>query len=107
MAWSMLIPGAGNLYGHRLPTGFFLLLVWIFIAYQSHLMEALTYALLGDFAQATAATDPQWLLFLPSIHYFGMYSAYVHIVEYNQLFDYEQAKRLGCKFSYYANKMPL
>lgn len=107
MVWSMLIPGTGNLYGQRLPTGFFLLLVWIFIVYQSHLMEALTYTFLGDFAQATAVANPEWLLFLPSIHYFGMYSAYVHIVEYNQLFDYEQAKRLRHKFSYYANKMPL
>lgn len=107
MLWSMLIPGAGNLYCHRLPTGFFLLILWIYMVYQSHLMEALTYSYLGDFVQAVTVTDPEWLLFLPSIHYFGMYSAYTHTVEYNRLFDYEQAMRLKQEYPNNPNKMPL
>ncbi|BBB90472.1 MAG TPA: hypothetical protein PKA28_15690 [Methylomusa anaerophila] len=106
MLWSLLIPGAGNLYNHRLPTGFILLTVWVCIAYQSHLLEAFTCSLLGDFVQATAVTDPAWLLFLPSIHYFGMYSAYTYTVEYNKLFDYEQARHLRQEYPNRPNKMP-
>jgi len=105
--WSLLIPGSGSLYCHRLPTGFFVLIVWVYTVYQSHLLEALTYTLLGDFAQATAVTDPEWLLFLPSLHYFAMYGAYIHTVEYNQLFDYEQAMRLRREYPNCPNKMPL
>lgn len=93
-AWSALMPGLGHLYVQRLPCGFFLLLWWVATAYFSRLMEVLTYTLLGDFAQAVAVADWQWLLFMPSIHWFAIYDSYVNTVEHNKLFAREQAAYL-------------
>ncbi|MDR3563251.1 MAG: hypothetical protein P4N59_17715 [Negativicutes bacterium] len=107
LIWSMFMPGAGNLYVQRLPTGVFLILWWVTIAYQSHFLEAIIYTCLGDFSQAMAITDPEWLLFLPSVHYFAMYSSYVTAVEGNQLFDSDQAAHLVKTYPYAPGKMPL
>jgi hypothetical protein len=98
-AWSMLMPGLGHLYAHRLPAGFFLLLWWVMIAYCSHLMEILSYTFWGDFAKAAAVTDWEWLLFMPSIHCFAIYHSYVTIVENNKLFSREQADYLRREYS--------
>ncbi len=92
--WSMLMPGMGQNYNHRVPTGFFILAWWIAIVYFSHHGEAIYYSAIGDFAQAKSIADPQWLLFLPSLQFFAVYDAYVHTVEYNKLFEVEQASFL-------------
>lgn len=94
VAWTIITPGLGHLYCHRIPTAFFLLIWSIGIAYMSHILYAVQYTALGDFAQAQIVASPQWLLYLPSIYGFAVYDAYANTVEYNRLFEIEQAAYL-------------
>lgn len=92
--WSLLVPGGGQLYIHRLITAFFLISWWIAISYCSKLLPAMHYTLLGDFQQAKSILDMQWALNIPSVCFFAMYDAYVNTVENNKLFGWEQANFL-------------
>ena len=92
--WSLLMPGLGHLYIHRLATGFFILVFWIAATYFSSLLEAVHYTFTGAFHMAAAVVDPEWLLFMPSIYGFSVYGAYVYIVEFNKVFEKEQARFL-------------
>ncbi len=91
---SMLSPGLGHLYTHRIPTSFFLLSLTIVTVYMSHILEAIQYTAVGAFSQAIAILDPQWFLFIPSLYGFAVYDSYVNTVEYNKLFEQEQARFL-------------
>jgi hypothetical protein len=92
--WSLLIPGAGQLYIHRLIPAFFIVMWWIVICYYSKFLPSFHYTLLGDFAQAKSVLDMHWLLNIPSLYFFAMYDAYVSSVSNNNLFDWEQSKFL-------------
>ncbi|MGI5839528.1 MAG: hypothetical protein ACOX8W_07675 [bacterium] len=92
--WSLAMPGFGQLCIGRYLTGTFLLFWWITVVYRSRLLEAIHYTALGAFQSAGAVTDPQWLLFLPSIIGFAAYDAYVHTTEYSRLFITEQTRFL-------------
>ncbi|MEW9701108.1 hypothetical protein [Paenibacillus sp. SI8] len=94
VVWSLLMPGVGQLYSHRIVNAFFVLVNWIVISYLAHLLEGIHYLLMGDFAQSATAVEMKWLMFLPSIYGFAIYDAYVVTVEYNRLFDREQARFL-------------
>jgi hypothetical protein len=98
LLWSVLMPGMGQLYIHRIITAFFVLCVWIGIVYQSHFLEGLQYTLLMDFTKAKDVADKQWILFLPSIYGFALYDAYANTVENNKLFDEEQKNYLNANF---------
>lgn len=92
---SFLAPGLGHLYCHRVITTSFLLLVyWIISAVKSNFFYCIYLTAIGHFAQATAAADFQWLMFLPSIYMFAVHDAYTNAVQYNQLFDKEQMRYL-------------
>lgn len=92
MLWSLLMPGLGQLYIHRLVNGFFILSWWIVIAYYSKIAEATYLTFLGEFAKAKATVDMEWMLFLPSIYGFACYEAYITTVELNKLFRREQTQ---------------
>ena len=92
--WSLVVPGSGQLYIHRLITALFLIVWWTVICYFSKLLPSLHYTILGDFDQAKAVLNMQWLLNIPSILLFSMYDAYTNTVENNKLFDWEQSKFL-------------
>lgn len=92
--WSALIPGLGQICTNRLLIGFFLLIWWVAIAYYSNLLEAIHFTSVGAFRQAASVADPEWLLFLPSIYGLAVFDAYVGAVEYNKLFETEQARFL-------------
>ena len=92
--WSALAPGVGHLYTHRLPTGFLLLISWIVVCYFSHVLQGVQYTALGQYEQAKAVINVEWLLFLPSIIGGAVYDAYANIVETNRLYDREQADYL-------------
>jgi hypothetical protein len=94
VALSMLSPGLGHLYTHRIPTSFFLLSFAIATVYLSHVLQAVQYSAMGTFSLAKAIIDPHWLLFIPSIYGFAIYDCYVNCVEYNKLFEQEQARFL-------------
>lgn len=91
---SMLYPGIGHLYTHRIPTSFFIIAMNIAIVYYSRILEGIQYSALGNFTQASAVLDPQWILFLPSLYGFSIYDSFVNTVEYNKLFEREQARFL-------------
>jgi len=91
---SAFLPGAGHLYIHRLITGFSMLAFWVTATYLSKVYLAIILIAAGSLTQATGITDPQWFLFLPSMFGFAIYDSYVHTVEYNRLFEIEQAKFL-------------
>jgi len=92
--WSLLMPGLGHLYTHRIPTSFYLLTWWIGTSYMAHSLVAFHQTLLGNFSQAIAVISPEWFLFLVPIYPFAIYDSYVNTVEYNKLFDKEQSRFL-------------
>lgn len=92
--WSLLIPGSGQLYIHRLVTALFVVAWWIAICYYSKLLPSFHYTFLGDFSRAKSVVDMQWFLNIPSVYFFAMYDAYVNTVSNNKLYDWEQTKFL-------------
>lgn len=94
LIWSVLMPGMGHLYLKRTPNGFVILFCWIISNYFSNFLTAFHLTLLGDFAGAKEVIDPQWALFLPSLVGFAAYDSYTSAVEYNRLFNTEQAEYL-------------
>ncbi len=88
---SLLAPGLGHLYTHRVVTTSFLILFWWLItAVKSNFFQCVHLTAMGSFSQAIALADPQWLLFLPSIYVYAIHDAYINTVHYNQLHDQEQ-----------------
>lgn len=92
--WSLLAPGSGQLYIHRLISALFIYVWWIAICYYSNALPSLHYTLLGDFEQAKSVLDMQWFLNIPSVYLFSVYDAYANTVSNNKLFDWELAKFL-------------
>ncbi len=95
IALSLLIPGLGHLYAHKIPTSFYTLAWWTFIAYKGELLPCIHLTAMGDFAGVAMAADPLWLMFLPSIYVFAIYDSYVNTVECNRLFEQEQKRFLS------------
>lgn len=91
-AWSLVLPGSGQLYNAETIKAIFLLLIGSFIIITSHALQAIGYTALGDFQQAKAIVDWQWLLNIPSFFVFTIWDAYQSTVNINQLFDIEQAQ---------------
>ncbi len=106
MAWSILTPGLGQLYGGSMIVGTFVLAWWIFICYKAEAVRALLYSFLGDFQGAAAIVDWQWSLFLPSMYAFAIYHAYVSVTENNTLFDIEQIRYLRVRAATLAEQHP-
>lgn len=106
VAWTILAPGLGHIYTHRIPTGFFIIIWWMAIAYFSFLFQGVQYSALGLFDEAKAIVDPEWLMFLPSIYGFAIYDVYVNTVEFNRLFKKEQASFLKSNYQNLNFKMP-
>ncbi|WP_308634420.1 hypothetical protein [Paenibacillus silvisoli] len=98
LAWSVLVPGLGHLYVHKVISGLFIFGYTIAIIYFSHLPHAIHFTFVGDFAQAKQIVDMQWFLYLPSIYTFIFYDAYVSAVEQNKLFEKEQSQFLRLNY---------
>jgi hypothetical protein len=106
VAWTLLSPGLGHLYSHRLVTGFFLLVWWVAAVYNSLVLRAIQFTGLGLFEQAKAVVDPQWLIYLPSILGFACYDAYSNTLSFNRLFEKEQTFFLKQKYQNPNFQMP-
>lgn len=107
VVWSMLMPGTGQLYIHRVIAAFFSLIWWIVINYFSRFPEALPLIFIGEFQRATALLNPEWLLLMPSVYGFAIYDAYINTVENNKLFNNEQAHFLKDSYQPPRFRMPL
>ena len=96
--WSLLMPGLGQLYIHRILMTFFILIWWIVISYYSRLLPAIQYSFTGEISKAVSIIDMQWLLFVPSLYGFAIYDAYVNTVENNKLFNQDQRRYLKVNY---------
>lgn len=104
--WSLLTPGLGQLYIHRVVTAIFMMAFMIIFVYFSNILVAVHYLFLGEIGQATEALNPQWFLFIPSHIGYAVYDAYVNTVENNKLFESEQRKYLQMNYQQYRLKIP-
>lgn len=91
---SLLSPGLGHLYVHKVITGLFFIAWTILVIYMSQTLPAAHYTLTGDFNSAKCIVDMQWLMYLPSIYGFVLHDSYVAAVEYNKLFKKAQSRFL-------------
>lgn len=104
--WSLLSPGVGQMVTRRLVIAFFLIGWWIVVVYQSKLLPSIHFTVMGQFELAKETLNKQWVLNVPSIFLFGVYDAYVHTVEGNKLFEWEQARFLRHEFQNRLFQMP-
>lgn len=104
--WSMISPGAGQLLIHRFIVAFFILFWWILVIYLSKALPTIHYTMLGQFDNAKAVADHQWLLNIPSLYFFAVYDAYVNTAESNKLFDWEQSRFLKKEYQCRLFPMP-
>ncbi len=104
--WSLLSPGVGQMVTRRLLIAFFLIAWWIVVVYMSKLLSGIHLTSMGQFELAKEALDKQWVLNVPSIFLFSVYDAYVHTVEGNKLFEWEQARFLRNEFQSRTFPMP-
>lgn len=105
--WSLVLPGLGHLYILKLVSGSFLIVFWLTCAYYSNLFQVVHFTFLGDYSQAVAAADPQWLLFFPSIYGYAAYEAYSSTVEINKIFNIEMQEFLRKRYQEFALKLPI
>ena len=105
-AWSLISPGTGQLYIHRIVVAAFILIWVIIVSYFSKILPAIQYSLLGQLAMAKSVVNWQWLLNIPSIYVFAMYDAYTNCVEGNNLYDWEQSKFLKTNYQSKNFNMP-
>ncbi len=96
--WSLLMPGMGHLYIHRLLTAIVVLTSWVIIIYQSQLLVSFHYSLIGKWEQVSSVLNMQWFLYIPSLYAFSLYDAYVNTIENNKLFAREQNSFLAREY---------
>lgn len=104
--WSLLLPGLAHLYDSQAVKAIFILIAGVGIVIMSHVLQAIGYTAIGEFAQAKAVLDWQWLLNVPSFYGFAAWDAYIDIVQMNQLFEIEQARYLKNNFQNPAFALP-
>ena len=107
VAWSLLMPGLGNLYLHKIITGLFFIAWSIVVIYFSHALQVIHLTMIGEFNHAKEIIDMQWFLYIPAIYGFQIYSSYVSAVESNKLFEKEQSKWLREHYQKNKFKMPI
>lgn len=105
--WSFVLPGLGHMYVLRMATGYFLIGFWFICAYYSRIFQVLQLTLMGDFSQAIAVADPQWMLFMPSIYGYAAYEAYSSTVELNKIFDIELREYVEKRYQKFALELPI
>ena len=98
--WSLLIPGLGQLYIHRILVAFFIISWTVIFFYYSHVLEAVSLLFLGEVQQSTAVLKGEWLLMLPSIYGFAIYDAYMNTIENNKIFEKEQRRYLKKEYQH-------
>jgi hypothetical protein len=107
LIWSLLAPGLGHIYVHKIISGFFLFVATISLMSFSHIPQAIHFTFTGNFELAKRILDMQWTLYLPSIYMSSVYDAYTSAVEYNKLCEKEQSKYLRSKYQSVDFRMPL
>lgn len=107
MAWSLLIPGIGQLHTAETIKAVFLMAVSAAVIVKSNALIAVGYTAVGDFQQAKTVLDWQLFINIPSFYGFAAWDAYVNAIEINKLFDMEQAQYWRSQFQNAAARKPL
>ena len=107
LIWSIIVPGLGHLYVHKVITGIFIFGFTITIMYYSHLPQAIVYTLIGNIPHALKVINMQWTLYLPSVFGFIFYDAYASAIEYNALFEKEFSHYLRNNYQKIGFKFPI
>lgn len=106
LMWSFFAPGLGYLHLNRLPSAM-LFTVWLVVlSYYSGLVAAVQATMVGQF-EAAKLMNVQWLLYLPSLYGFVVFDSYSQAVEYNKIFEKEQASFFKSKYQQEDFKMPI
>lgn len=105
--WSLLAPGLGHFYLHRVLTGILLLGFTLAILAFSNIPMGIYYTMLGQFQATKDVLNIQWTLYLPSIYLFVIYDAYVSCVEQNRLFGKELSRFLRESYQSESFRMPV
>lgn len=105
--WSLLMPGMGQLYLHRIIAASFILILWIVVCSMSKVLPAIHYSFMGEIEQAKNILDIHWFMNIPSIHIFSVYDAYANSVETNKLFEWDQSKFLKKHYQDEKFRMPV
>lgn len=92
VTWSMLLPGLGHMYNGLTLLSTIILISGSGILIASHGLEAIMHTVWGDFGQARTVLDWQWFMNFPSFYGFAVWDAYLKTVEFNKLFNIEQAR---------------
>ncbi|WP_163538707.1 hypothetical protein [Gracilibacillus sp. YIM 98692] len=92
--WSIIMPGLGSFISNRMPLFILSLIWWGVVIFYSNLYEAIVYSMIGDISKAKATLNPQWVLFIPSIYVFGIFSAYNMAVGNNKVYEMEKSSFL-------------
>ncbi|UOR12756.1 hypothetical protein [Halobacillus amylolyticus] len=106
VVWSLFMPGTGHLSTRRVVQAVILLISWVSFSYFSNFFVGLQLILSGEVHQATVVFNPEWLMFMPSIYGFSLYSAYIYAVENNKRFDWQQSRFLKMNYQPPDFKMP-
>lgn len=104
---SLLTPGLGHLYVHKVVTGLFFIIWTIVVMYMSHALQAVHYTMTGAFSHARQVVDMQWLMYLPSIYGFVLYDSYTAAVHQTNLFQKSQSRFLRETYQRRPFKMPI
>ncbi|MEH7273093.1 hypothetical protein, partial [Neobacillus vireti] len=99
--WSVLFPGLGHFYIHKVLVAFFMFAYTVAIMYFGDLPQAIHLTMIGDFDLSRQIINMQWAMYLPSIFFFIQYDAYTSAIHYNALYEKEMAKYLR---DHYQNK---
>ena len=97
--YSLLFPGLGQLYNHRLFLGFYAIFWWWTYILLSHAHKVLTLIILGKFDFSITMLAPHWLLFMPSVLGGSIYHAYITCVHHNILVIESQEERLTNRYA--------
>jgi hypothetical protein len=89
--WSSTFTGLGHVYCHKILFGFILISWTCVITFSTHFPMLIIYTLTGQLDKIADAVNYEWLLFLPSVYFFGIYHGYSSTTVHNLLFKEEQA----------------
>lgn len=92
--FSLVFPGLGQLYNHRIALAFYAMIWWWIYLSLSNAHVSLHLHFYGSLDEAVEALRTHWLLFMPSVTGGSVYHAFVTTIEHNRLFRVEMSQYL-------------
>lgn len=96
--YSLLFPGLGQFYGHRIWLGIYAMFWWAVYSMMSHSYLAAYHYLTGNVQQAVSVLNMHWLMFMPSVMGGSVYHAFRCSLDHSRLFCIEQRQFLAERY---------